>query len=179
MSPAQTVYTTLESPIGELLLLGDGRALRGLHMQQGRRPIEIGAAWERSAEPFADVQAQLLEYFAGERTMFDTPLATGGSSFERRVWRALREIPYGETISYGELARRIGQPSAARAVGLANARNPIAVIVPCHRVIGANGTLTGYGGGLERKRILLELESGQARLGESLDPQPKPSSLAR
>jgi methylated-DNA-[protein]-cysteine S-methyltransferase len=158
------MYTTLDSPIGELLLLGDGRALRGLYMQHGRRPIEIASAWERSAEPFAGVAAQLREYFAGERTTFDTPLALDGSPFERRVWRALQEIPYGQTISYGELARRIGQPSAARAVGLANGRNPIAVIVPCHRVIGANGTLTGYGGGLERKRLLLEMESGQARL---------------
>ncbi|MGP0101382.1 MAG: methylated-DNA--[protein]-cysteine S-methyltransferase [Solirubrobacteraceae bacterium] len=166
MRPAKTVYTTLESPIGELLLLGDGRTLHGLHMQHGRRPIEIDASWERSAEPFAQVQAQLAEYFAGERTEFHTQLAMDGSAFEQRVWQALRDIPYGETISYGELARRIGQPSAARAVGLANGRNPIAVIVPCHRVIGANGTLTGYGGGLERKRLLLELESGQARLHE-------------
>jgi methylated-DNA-[protein]-cysteine S-methyltransferase len=164
MSREKTVYTTLESPIGELLLLGDGRTLRGLYMQRGRRPIDVDPRWKRAAEPFAGVQLQLREYFAGERTEFDTPLTLDGSAFEQRVWQALREIPYGETISYGEIARRIGQPSAARAVGLANARNPIAVIVPCHRVIGANGTLTGYGGGLERKRLLLELESGQARL---------------
>ncbi len=164
MISTQIVYTTLESPIGELLLLGDCRTLHGLYMQHGRRPIAIDASWERSPEPFVQVQAQLAEYFAGERTEFEVPLAIDGSAFERRVWQALRDIPYGETISYGELARRIGQPSAARAVGLANGRNPIAVIVPCHRVIGANGTLTGYGGGLERKRILLELESGQSRL---------------
>jgi methylated-DNA-[protein]-cysteine S-methyltransferase len=158
------LYTTLASPIGELLLLGDGHVLHGLYMQHGRRPIEIRPAWQRAAEPFAEVQAQLREYFAGERTGFEVPLALDGSSFERRVWSALQQIPYGETISYGELARGIGQPAAARAVGLANGRNPIAVIVPCHRVIGANGTLTGYGGGLERKRTLLELESGQGRL---------------
>jgi methylated-DNA-[protein]-cysteine S-methyltransferase len=162
--PSTHLYTTLDSPIGELLLLGDDRALRGLYMQRARRPIAIGSTWERSAQAFAGVRAQLREYFAGERITFDMPLALEGSPFERRVWRALQEIPYGETISYGELARRIGQPSAARAVGLANGRNPIAVVVPCHRVIGANGTLTGYGGGLERKRILLELESGQGRL---------------
>lgn len=162
--PPICLYTTLESPIGELLLLGDGRTLHGLYMQQGRRPIAVGPAWERSADAFADVQTRLHEYFAGERTTFDLPLTLDGTAFECRVWRALGEIPYGETISYGELARRIGQPSAARAVGLANGRNPIAVIVPCHRVIGANGTLTGYGGGLERKRILLELECGQGRL---------------
>jgi methylated-DNA-[protein]-cysteine S-methyltransferase len=157
-------YTTLESPIGELLLLGDEEALRGLYMQGGRRPVAIRSAWERSAAPFADVRRQLQEYFAGRRSSFELDLAIQGNSFECRVWQALQEIPYGETISYGELARSIDQPSAARAVGVANARNPIAVIVPCHRVIGANGALTGYGGGLQRKRLLLELESGQASL---------------
>ena len=110
------------------------------------------------------MKRQLEEYFAGERTTFDVPLAPEGAPFEREVWRALEEIPYGETVSYGEIARRVGQPTAARAVGTANGRNPIAVIVPCHRVIGANGSLTGYGGGLERKRLLLELERGQGRL---------------
>jgi methylated-DNA-[protein]-cysteine S-methyltransferase len=163
--PSHTLrYTTLDSPIGELLLLGDGQALRGLYMQGGRRPIRIAPGWERSAAPFTDVCAQLREYFAAERTSFDVPLVMNGNPFERRVWRALQDIPYGATASYGELARGIGQPSAARAVGIANARNPIAVIVPCHRVIGADGALTGYGGGLERKRLLLELESGQACL---------------
>jgi len=163
-TPDSLLYTTLESPIGELLLLGDGRALRGLYMQDGRRPIAIHSEWERCAAPFASACAQLQEYFAGGRTSFALPLAMNGNPFERRVWRALGDIPYGETRSYGELARAIGHPSAARAVGVANARNPIAVIVPCHRVIGASGALTGYGGGLERKRLLLELESGQARL---------------
>lgn len=158
------LYTSMRSPIGELLLLGDGDALCGLYMQEGRKPVEIAPRWERSAAPFTDVQAQLREYFAGERVAFDTPLAMSGTPFERRVWRALTDIPYGQTVSYGEIATRVGQPSAARAVGLANGRNPIAVIVPCHRVIGANGTLTGYGGGLERKRLLLELESDQGRL---------------
>ncbi len=108
--------------------------------------------------------AQLQEYFAGERTTFEVPLLMKGAEFERQVWQALRGIPYGQTVSYGEIARRVGQPSAARAVGLANGRNPIAVIVPCHRVIGADGTLTGYGGGLERKRLLLDLENGQTSL---------------
>jgi methylated-DNA-[protein]-cysteine S-methyltransferase len=163
-TPDTLMYTTLESPIGELLLLGDGQALRGLHMQDGRRPIAVRSGWERSAAPFASACAQLQEYFAGRRTTFELPLAMSGNPFERCVWRALGDIPYGETTSYGELARGIGHPSAARAVGVANARNPIAVIVPCHRVIGASGALTGYGGGLERKRLLLELESGQARL---------------
>jgi methylated-DNA-[protein]-cysteine S-methyltransferase len=163
-SPRARLYTTFESPIGELLLLGDGQALRGLYMQAGRKPVAIAPSWERSARPFTDVHAQLEEYFAGRRIAFDVPLAMEGSPFERLVWRALREIPYGATASYGEVARSIGHPLAARAVGLANGRNPISVIVPCHRVIGANGTLTGYGGGLERKRLLLELETGQACL---------------
>lgn len=160
----QTLYTTIESPIGELLLVGDGETLSGLYMQGGRKPKRIAADWSESAAPFTDVKRQLEEYFAGERTTFDVPLAPEGAPFEREVWHALEEIPYGETVSYGEIARRVGQPTAARAVGTANGRNPIAVIVPCHRVIGANGSLTGYGGGLERKRLLLELERGQGRL---------------
>jgi methylated-DNA-[protein]-cysteine S-methyltransferase len=161
----QRFYTSIDSPIGELLLLGDGHSLRGLYMQQGRKPVQIAPRWERSEAPFADVRRQLREYFAGDRTTFDDlPLTLDGAQFERRVWRALQDIPYGETVSYGEIARRVGQPGAARAVGLANGRNPIAVIVPCHRVIGANGTLVGYGGGLERKRLLLELEQGQGRM---------------
>jgi methylated-DNA-[protein]-cysteine S-methyltransferase len=161
----QRFYMSIDSPIGELLLLGDGHALRGLYMQEGRKPVRIAPRWERSEAPFAEVEEQLREYFAGERTTFeDLPLALDGAPFERRVWGALQGIPYGETVSYGEIAKRVGQPGAARAVGLANGRNPIAVIVPCHRVIGANGTLVGYGGGLERKRLLLELEQGQGRL---------------
>ncbi len=157
-------FTTMTSPIGELLLVGDGCTLSGLHMQEGRKPKRIAPGWTESAAPFADVRAQLEEYFAGERTAFDVRLAPAGAPFELAVWRALEGIPYGETVSYGEIARRVGQPSAARAVGTANGRNPIAVIVPCHRVIGADGSLTGYGGGLERKRLLLELERGQGRL---------------
>ncbi len=153
------LYTRMDSPIGELLLLGDGEALHGLYMQEGRKPIGIAPSWELSPAPFARVSEQLTEYFAHQRTSFDVPLVLDGAPFKRRVWRALQDVPYGETISYGELARRIGQPSAARAVGLANGCNPISVIVPCHRVIGANGSLTGYGGGLERKRLLLDLEA--------------------
>jgi methylated-DNA-[protein]-cysteine S-methyltransferase len=157
-------YTSVDSPIGELLLLGDGHSLHGLYMQEGRKPTRIAPQWECSTALFTDVVAQLAEYFAAERIAFDIRLTMSGTQFERRVWSALQEIPYGETVSYGEIARRLGQPSAARAVGLANGRNPVAVVVPCHRVIGANGTLTGYGGGLERKRLLLELEQGQACL---------------
>jgi methylated-DNA-[protein]-cysteine S-methyltransferase len=156
------LYAQLDSPLGELLLAGDGCALTRLHMQAGRAKLAVAPEWTYAPEAFARVRAQLEEYFAGERRSFaDIPLAMRGSEFQRRVWSALREIPYGETISYGELARRVGQPGQARAVGTANARNPIAVIVPCHRVIGADGSLTGFGGGLANKRLLLDLESGQ------------------
>jgi methylated-DNA-[protein]-cysteine S-methyltransferase len=156
------IYTTIDSPIGELLLLGDGDVLHGLYMQAGRKPIAVRAAWQRDDEAFPDVRRQLGEYFAGERTSFDVAMHLDGSAFQRTVWHALTEIPYGETISYGELARRIDRPDLARAVGTANGQNPIAVIVPCHRVIGADGSLVGYGGGLDRKRLLLELEAEHA-----------------
>ncbi len=158
------LYTTLASPIGELLLLGDGSSLRGLYMQDGRKPMALANGWEPAADAFADVSAQLAEYFAGERTSFDVKVTMDGTAFQRRVWRSLQDIEYGETVSYGELARRVGSPAAARAAGMANGRNPISVIVPCHRVIGAKGTLTGYGGGIERKRLLLELEAGHPPL---------------
>jgi methylated-DNA-[protein]-cysteine S-methyltransferase len=154
------IYTTVESPIGELLLLGDCEVLHGLYMQAGRRPIRIRPAWERDDSAFPEAREQLAQYFAGERTSFDLPMQLDGSVFQRTVWHALTEIPYGETISYGELARRVGRPDLARAVGTANGQNPIAVIVPCHRVIGSNGKLVGYGGGLDNKRRLLELEAG-------------------
>jgi methylated-DNA-[protein]-cysteine S-methyltransferase len=155
-----SVYCTVASPIGELLLLGDGDTLAALYMQDGPRPTQVPDEWEQSRAAFVPARAQLEEYFAGTRRRFDLALAPAGSPFELGVWRALLEIPYGRTESYGELASRIGHPDAARAVGLANSRNPISVIVPCHRVIGADGSLTGYGGGLERKRLLLELEAG-------------------
>jgi len=154
------LYSTFDSPLGELLAVGDGDALHGLYMQEGRTAIAIRRDWKPVDEPFAQLRAQLGEYFAGTRTGFDVPLVLAGSPFQRQVWRALREIPYGETASYGQIARRLGVPSAARAVGVANRQNPVCVIVPCHRVIGADGSLTGYGGGLDRKRLLLELEAG-------------------
>jgi methylated-DNA-[protein]-cysteine S-methyltransferase len=156
----ELLYTQMDSPIGDLLLVGDGEALYRLDMQQGRRPTAIDPRWQRRDDAFADVRRQLTEYFDGRRRSFDVPLALRGNSFELRVWEALLEVPYGETVSYGEIARRMGRPDAPRAVGLANGRNPIAVIVPCHRVIGAHGGLVGYGGGLERKRLLLDLEAG-------------------
>jgi methylated-DNA-[protein]-cysteine S-methyltransferase len=154
------IYTTFDSPIGELLLVGDGSALSRLSMQSAPRPRTIDPAWRRGDEPFEPIREQLEEYFAGARHTFDVELALAGNAFELKVWDALLEIPYGETASYGQIATQLGDPAAARAVGLANARNPVAVIVPCHRVIGADGSLTGYGGGLERKQFLLDLESG-------------------
>ena len=126
----------------------------------GRKSVEVPAGSIEDDAVLRGVRDQLGEYFAGRRRLFDIPLALEGTPFQQRVWNALCEIPYGETISYGELARRIGHPSAVRAVGLANGSNPIAIIVPCHRVIGANGTLTGYGGGLPTKARLLDLERG-------------------
>ncbi len=150
-----TVYSVLESPIGELLLTGDGAAISGLHTMP--RPVAPALA-RRDDRAFAEAAEQLRSYFAGELEAFDLPLAPVGTPFQRRVWDALREVPYGETVTYAELAVAVGRPGAARAVGHANGRNPIAVVIPCHRVIGSDGTLTGYAGGLERKRALLDLE---------------------
>jgi methylated-DNA-[protein]-cysteine S-methyltransferase len=159
------MYTVLDSPLGPLTLVGEGTALTGLFMEQQRhRPDQdrFGERVHPGSPPFDRVAAQLTEYFAGERDEFDLPLRLSGTPFQRIVWQALREIRYGETVSYGELAERIGRPSAARAVGLANGKNPISIIVPCHRVIGSSGNLTGYGGGIERKRHLLAFERNHA-----------------
>jgi methylated-DNA-[protein]-cysteine S-methyltransferase len=158
----------LDSPIGPLTLVAADGRLAGLYMEvAGHRPeaAVLGIAGGLDSDPvLAEAAAQLKAYFAGQLTDFDLPLTLEGSGFQRTVWAGLQAIPYGETVSYGELARRINQPSASRAVGLANGRNPISIVVPCHRVIGADGSLTGYGGGLDRKRFLLSLEqrvSGQ------------------
>ena len=151
-------YRMTPSPVGFITVAGDGAAVTGLRMEDQAYPPAAAAEWVRDDTAFEDVVEQLDEYFAGTRTEFDVTLRLVGTEFQRRVWSALLEIPYGETISYGELARRIGQPSASRAVGLANGRNPVGIIVPCHRVIGADGSLTGYGGGIARKRALLDLE---------------------
>ena len=159
------LYTTFDSPLGELLLSGDGHTLHGLYMQEGRTAIAVQQDWQEDDEAFAAARGQLDEYFDGRRTDFDLPLAMEGSSFQRRVWRALQDIPYGETISYGEQARRLGPPATPRNVGATNGRNPISIVVPCHRVVGSDGSLTGYGGGLERKRLLLDLEAGALTLG--------------
>jgi methylated-DNA-[protein]-cysteine S-methyltransferase len=158
------VHTIVDSPIGPLLLVATDGSLTGLYMDAQRHRPDEDTFGERddAALAFVAVTRQLEEYFAGARTDFDVPLDLEGTAFQRRVWAALREVPYGQTWSYGQLAAHIGSPGASRAVGLANGRNPVAVIVPCHRVVGANGRLTGYGGGLERKQQLLDLERGSA-----------------
>jgi len=150
----------LDSPLGKLLLVGDGESLTRVAMSP--RPNDVPDDGRHEPAAFADVQAQLEAYFTGELTEFDLPLAPRGSEFQLSVWNALLEIPYGETASYGEIARNVGRPDAVRAVGATNGRNPIAVIIPCHRVIGSDGSLVGYGGGLDRKRLLLELEAEHA-----------------
>lgn len=153
-----TRYRIIDSPIGPLTLAGEGSVLTNLRMvDQTYEPDR--ADWIRDEDAFPEAVEQLGAYFNGERTEFHLELEMAGTDFQRRVWNALRTIPYGETRSYGEIAAQIGSPNAFRAVGLANGHNPIAVIVPCHRVIGANGSLTGFGGGLERKSALLELEN--------------------
>ncbi|MGH3673903.1 MAG: methylated-DNA--[protein]-cysteine S-methyltransferase [Pseudonocardiaceae bacterium] len=150
----------MDSPIGPLTLVAVHGALAGLYMNRHRHQPATETFGERDPAPFATVTSQLEEYFAGRRTEFDLPLAPAGTPFQHTVWAALREIPYGQTESYGHLAERIGRPGAARAVGLANGRNPVSIIVPCHRVVGATGALTGYGGGLDRKQQLLDFEQG-------------------
>jgi methylated-DNA-[protein]-cysteine S-methyltransferase len=158
-------YTYYGSPLGDLLLVGDDSgALTGLYLPTGRRPVTPAADWIRDDDILVDVRAQLGEYFAGERREFDLRLAARGSAFQRRVWDALTEIPYGETTSYGKIAVSVGAPDGARAVGLANGQNPISIVVPCHRVIGANGSLTGYGGGLPAKQWLLSHEAAHSGL---------------
>jgi len=154
----------MESPVGRLLLVADDSGLRRIEFSNGRRSVRIDRSWRQDASFFRKCIAQLQAYFAGELQFFDLPLAPEGTAFQLNVWRRLCEIPYGETISYGELARRIGNPNASRAVGLANGANPIPIVIPCHRVIGSNGKLTGYGGGLPIKERLLALERCQLTL---------------
>jgi methylated-DNA-[protein]-cysteine S-methyltransferase len=161
---ATRTHTVMPSPIGPLTAVREGGALVGLHMELSRRPLVTALLGQRCDEGFADVVRQLVEYFAGQRTAFDLPLRPVGSAFELAVWEQLSRIPYGETRSYGSIARALGDPGAAQAVGTANSRNPLAIVVPCHRVIGADGSLVGYGGGLPRKRFLLDLEQRGSRL---------------
>jgi len=157
-------YAWMESPVGRLLIAGDDAGLRRILFEQGRSVVRPEPGWRENASAFGEAIRQLKAYFAGALREFALPLAPEGTPFQQRVWHELLEIPYGTTISYGELARRLGDAGASRAVGLANGSNPIAIVIPCHRVIGSNGKLTGYGGGLKTKEWLLALERGQMKL---------------
>jgi len=156
---SDTYYRTFTSPVGRLTLAGDGQILSHLVLASTSHPLTDSTRWIERGDVYSEVIIQLTEYFNGARFEFNIPCNPSGTAFQRHVWQALCEIPYGETRSYGQIARSIGKPAGARAVGLANANNPIAIIIPCHRVIGANGSLTGYSGGLEIKRTLLALEN--------------------
>lgn len=159
-----TSYCEIDSPIGSLLLVADDSGLLQVNFCKGRYPATPDASWVENPKPLKEPIGQLKAYFAGTLQEFDLPLSPRGTKFQLGVWKSLCAIPYGETISYGELARRIGNPNASRAVGLANGSNPIPIIIPCHRVIGSNGKLTGYGGGLPIKEKLLALERRQLQL---------------
>ena len=148
----------IDSPVGPLLLIGTAQALMRVHFQAGPQALRPALEWQPATAPFVQARTQLEEYFSGARRDFHLPLAPVGTPFQLLVWKALCAIPYGETVSYGDLARRLGHAGSARAVGLANGANPLPIIQPCHRVIGADGTLTGFGGGLQIKRSLLALE---------------------
>lgn len=155
--------TTVDSPVGPLALVSDGEHLTGVFFQEHRHaPADLGdvVPLEQAPPVVRAAAAQLEEYFRGDRQDFDLPVAATGTDFQQRVWALLRTIPYGRTWSYGQLAVALGQPGAARAVGLANGRNPVSIVVPCHRVVGSTGSITGYGGGVARKQQLLDLERG-------------------
>lgn len=160
-------YRVVDSPLGPLTLAGVGETLMHVRMSaQAHEPDR--SSWQYDGRAFADTVEQLSAYFAGDLMEFDVDLALSGTDFQRRVWSALRTIPYGQTCSYGQIAEQIGSPGGSRAVGLANGRNPVAIIVPCHRVIGAGGAMTGYGGGIDRKRALLDLERSRVSAQSAL-----------
>ncbi|TDJ39846.1 MAG: methylated-DNA--[protein]-cysteine S-methyltransferase [Gammaproteobacteria bacterium] len=157
-------YSYVDSPIGPLLLAGDGEALSVVGFSRGKKSRVAEPDWERRDEAFGRARLELAEYFDGKRQRFDVALLPEGTEFQLAVWSALRDIPYGATRSYREIAEQIGKPTAIRAVGAANGSNPLPIVVPCHRVIGADGSLTGFGGGIETKRFLLELERSRSGL---------------
>jgi methylated-DNA-[protein]-cysteine S-methyltransferase len=170
-------YQWFESPVGRLLLTSDGEALTGLYLQEQKYFPTQTEDWQiaESLTLFRQTELQLTEYFAHQRQSFDLPLNLQGTVFQQQVWQLLTQIPFGETITYGTLAKRTGHPTASRAVGAANGRNPISIIVPCHRVIASNGALTGYAGGVNRKQWLLEHEQ---RFSGTNSAQPVQTSLA-
>ena len=166
MNDDRTYYTIMDSPVGPILLAGSAAGLSHIDLQAGTSSMEPAADWTEDEIPFSEAIGQLQAYFAGALREFELPLAAEGTPFQKEVWSALLDIPYGETISYGELAERLGKPGAARAVGLANGRNPLPIVVPCHRVIGSDGSLTGYGGGIDIKRALLDHETRNSASAE-------------
>ena len=153
-----TCYSYIDCPLGRMFVRGDGQFVTGLFMPQHKGWRGPEASWQRSDAAFTAVREQLAEYFAGKRQQFDVPLKLAGTPFQQHVWWELVRIPFGTTITYAQLAQRVGKPTASRAVGYANGRNPISIIVPCHRVIGADGKLTGYAGGIDKKQWLLAWE---------------------
>lgn len=177
-STSPLLWHETESPVGPLLLAADATGLRHVFFQAGPQPVRPPDAWRRDAAPFARALRQLDEYFGGARRTFRLRLAPHGTPFQLAVWTLLCQIPYGETLSYGELARRVGLAGGARAVGLANGANPLPIIVPCHRVIGADGSLTGFGGGLYIKRALLSLEGAEC-VADLLGPEPSAGARDR
>jgi len=173
-----TYYTYLDTPVGTLMLAGcDDHGLRYISFQRGKGARGPEPHWEQSAKPFREAARQLREYFMGRRTSFDLALHPKGTPFQRDVWKALLTIPYGETRSYGDIARQIGRPTAVRAVGLANGRNPLPIVVPCHRVIGSTGALVGYGGGLPVKQALLDREREVRGAGPARAPKSRQRQL--
>ena len=156
--PHSTFYTFLESPVGRLLLVADERGLKLVNFQDGRHPMDPDPEWMEDRRPFKEVIKQFMAYFSRRSRTFTLKFSLNGTPFQQKVWLALRSIPYGQTVSYGEIARRIGHPNASRAVGAANGKNPLSIIFPCHRVIGHSGDLVGYGGGIPIKKSLLALE---------------------
>ncbi|BAH50296.1 methylated-DNA--[protein]-cysteine S-methyltransferase [Rhodococcus opacus] len=164
MNADRAAHTVIDSPIGPLTLVSVDGVLSGIYMAEHRHQPNPATFGDRDTAGFDEATAQLAEYFDGRRTEFTVPLATRGTPFQKRVWDALRTIPYGDTWTYGRLADSLGSPTAVRAAAAANGRNPISIIIPCHRVIGSNGSLTGYAGGLDRKRFLLEREAERAGL---------------
>jgi methylated-DNA-[protein]-cysteine S-methyltransferase len=172
-----TYYTYIDTPVGKLMLAGcDDHGLRYIAFQCGKGAMAPRPEWRQSAAPFRTVERQLREYFQGKRTVFDLKLHPKGTPFQKAVWKALAAIPYGETRSYGEIAKAVGRPAAVRAVGLANGRNPLPIVVPCHRVIGANGQLVGYGGGLPAKQALLDREREVSAARRTRRARPRSSS---
>ncbi|MFK5978306.1 MAG: methylated-DNA--[protein]-cysteine S-methyltransferase [Rhizobiaceae bacterium] len=161
MNTPELAYIYLESPIGQLLVAGDEQHLHYISFPSGKGTITPHKNWHEDSAPFKEISNQLAAYFAGDLENFDIPMVLNGTDFQEEVWTALCDIPFGETISYGELARRIDRPKASRAVGAANGANHLPIIIPCHRVIGANNSLTGFGGGIETKQYLLQHEQGE------------------